>query len=89
VDFAYALRGDVFDIDNAGFELLAEACSTHSNGGLDGELTVRACWDADRLDLWRVRITPDPRRLATSEARLPEVFDAAKKRADVWVGRRW
>lgn len=89
VDFAYALRGDVFHIDNAGFELLAEACSTHSNGGLDGELTVRACWDADRLDLWRVRITPDPRRLATAEAQSPEVFDAAKKRADVWVARRW
>jgi hypothetical protein len=50
---------------------------------------VRACWDADRLDLWRVRITPDPRRLATAEAQSPEVFDAAKKRADVWVARRW
>jgi hypothetical protein len=28
-----------------------------------------ACWDADRLDLGRVGITPDPRRLGTKAGR--------------------
>ena len=87
VDFAHALRGDLFELDNAGFELLAEACRTHSDGATTGELTVRACWDADRLDLWRVGITPDPRRLATAEARDAAVFAGAQQRATAWLRR--
>ena len=85
VDFAYQLRGQAFQIDDAGFELLAEACSTHSFGATTGEVTVRACWDADRLDLWRVGITPDPRRLATAEARTPEIYNEAQARALAWM----
>lgn len=88
VDFAHRLRGDVLHIDNAGFELLAEACSTHSAGGTAGDLTVRACWDADRLDLWRVGITPDPRRMATTAACEPAVFEQAQARALAWVRSR-
>ena len=87
VDFAHALRGELFQIDSAGFDLLAEACRTHSDGGMTGDLTVRACWDADRLDLWRVGITPDPRRLATAEARDEAVFAQAQQRAWAWVQR--
>ena len=36
--------------------------------------TVGACWDADRLDLPRVWITPDPALLSTARAHegLPE-----------------
>lgn len=87
VDFARTLRGDLFQIDNVGFDLLAEACRTHSDGATAGELTVRACWDADRLDLWRVGITPDPRRLATAEAREEAVFAHAQRRAWAWRQR--
>jgi uncharacterized protein len=83
-DFALKLRGSVFDIDDRGFELLAEACRTHSDGLKEGDPTLQACWDADRLDLWRVYINVDPRRLATSIAREPATFDAAKRRSLVW-----
>ncbi|MBR1788152.1 MAG: hypothetical protein IJ762_03025 [Bacteroidaceae bacterium] len=31
-----------------------------------GNITVDICFDADRLDLTRVGITPNPRRMATS-----------------------
>ena len=31
--------------------------------------TIDACFDADRLDLWRVRIIPDPARLATEKGK--------------------
>jgi len=30
---------------------------------------VGACWDADRFNLWRVGIEPDPRYLSTPAAR--------------------
>jgi len=86
VDFAASLRGRVFDIDDEGFRLLEHACATHSEGHLQGDTTVQACWDADRLDLWRVWITPSRRRLATEAARLTEVFDEAKRRSLAWRG---
>ena len=34
--------------------------------------TVGVCWDADRLNLWRVEIKPDPRFLSTQPARSEE-----------------
>jgi len=86
VDFAASLRGRVFDIDDEGFRLLEHACATHSDGHLEGDTTVQACWDADRLDLWRVWITPSRRRLATVAARDAAVFDEAKRRSVAWRG---
>lgn len=84
VDFANELRGKLFEIDDAGFALLAEACSKHSDGHIEAPPAVQACWDADRLDLWRVWITPDPRRLATQAARSQHVYEEAKRRALSW-----
>ena len=84
VDFARELQGRLFDIDDAGFALLEEACSKHSDGHMEAHPAVQACWDADRLDLWRVWITPDPRRLATQAARSRHVYDSAKRRALFW-----
>ena len=45
--------------------LLAFACEEHTNGGIGPDPTVGVCWDADRLNLWRVGIIPDPRFLST------------------------
>jgi len=87
VDFARSMRGRVFDIDDHGFDLLAHACATHSDGHREGDPTVQACWDADRLDLWRVWIDTDPRRLATRAAREPGLFEAARRRSVAWRER--
>lgn len=46
-------------------DLLAQACSGHSMGLTEAPDIVRACWDADRLDLGRVGITPDPDLMCT------------------------
>lgn len=69
---AAALVGELREIvplsaEEAG--LLAYACRHHSDGLLDADVTVQACWDADRLDLGRVGIRPDPDRLCTAAAR--------------------
>ena len=50
-------------------ELLAYACRHHSDGLIEADVTVQTCWDADRLDLGRVGIRPDPERLCTTAAR--------------------
>jgi uncharacterized protein len=45
------------------------ACRLHTDGHTEGDPTLQACWDADRLDLGRVGITPKPHRLCTDAAR--------------------
>ena len=85
--FAHKLRGKAFHLDDRGFELLAHACETHSDGHREGDPTVQACWDADRLDLWRVWIDVDPRRLATGVAREKRLFEEARGRAVGWRAR--
>lgn len=44
---------------------LYEAMQFHSDSKNGASLTQKVCWDADRLDLWRVGIMPDPDRLYT------------------------
>lgn len=45
--------------------LLKEACMKHTSTPKTGNPTIDACFDADRLDLLRVGIQPDPERMAT------------------------
>ena len=73
-ELAITLRGTHYEIDQAGLDLLVEACRGHSEGGTTREVTIQTCWDADRLDLGRVGIVPDARFLGTAAARRPEVI---------------
>jgi uncharacterized protein len=67
--FSESLRGELIFLDDDEFNLLEIACSSHSDGLVDGDVTVLTCWDADRLDLGRVGIRPAPERLCTAAAR--------------------
>lgn len=80
-DFALTLRGGLIDLKESDFEKLIYACAHHTAGLTEGDVTVRTCWDADRLDLGRVNITPDPKRLCTAAARRPEVLSWAIRRS--------
>ena len=72
-ELAGDLRGGaLFDLDDAGMGLLRFACEEHTNGGVGRDSTVGVCWDADRLNLWRVGIRPDARFLSTGAARSEE-----------------
>ena len=51
------------------YSLLKEACRLHTIEHKTGNPTIDACFDADRLDLWRVGITPNPYRLATEKGK--------------------
>ena len=68
-DFAATLIGECVDLTASELVLLQEACRGHSEGRTEADVTVMTCWDADRLDLGRVGITPDPDRLCTDAAR--------------------
>lgn len=63
--------------------LLAEACRTHTTGTVTDDPTIGTCWDADRLDLLRVGIRPDPRYLVTEAARDPRMMRWAIGRSTV------
>lgn len=49
---------------------LAFAVENHDKGFISGDDTIGACWDADRLDLGRVGITPDPKLFSTDLGKL-------------------
>jgi uncharacterized protein len=68
-EFARSLRGTLVHLDDVRFDLLFEACRLHADGHVSEEATLAACWDADRLDLGRVGITPDHSRPCSDAAR--------------------
>ena len=57
------------DVSDEKIELLQEACRLHTTALKTGNPTIDACFDSDRLDLWRVGIIPDPARLATEKGK--------------------
>ena len=80
-ELAASLRGSLFELRDREFRLLHEACSLHTDGLTRGDITVQTCWDADRLDLGRVGVTPWPERLCTAPAKDPGTIDWACDRA--------
>jgi uncharacterized protein len=48
--------------------LLGEALKFHDDGFTDIDPTIGCCWDADRLQLLRVGVIPDPKYLSTNAA---------------------
>ncbi len=74
---AWLRKRGFFELDDAAFRLLQLACRGHSDGLMEADISVQVCWDADRLDLGRVGVFPDFRRLCTSTARQPQVIDVA------------
>jgi uncharacterized protein len=78
-------RQGLIDLTHVQLELLVYACAHHTSGKTEADVTVQTCWDADRLDLGRVGITPDPAKLCTDAARDPDMIAWADKRAwDEW-----
>lgn len=57
------------DLTDHQFELLQTACYLHTTAHSTGDQTIDTCFDADRLDLGRVGITPDPRKMATKRGK--------------------
>lgn len=78
--FARGLGLHVLGLDRNELRLLMFACEEHSNGLIDADITVQCCWDADRLDIGRVGIIPNPKYLCTAAAKNPSML----KQAFLW-----
>ena len=65
---AEELHGRYFLLAPERFALLIEACAGHTDARFNDDSTVGACFDSDRLNLWRVGKTPDAKYLSTDAA---------------------
>jgi uncharacterized protein len=68
-EFALELFGTEYELEGDAFELLHYACVWHTDGTAHDDITIATCWDADRLDLGRVGIRPNPKRMCTDVGR--------------------
>lgn len=68
-EYAASLRGGLFDLPDEHMDLLQYACAWHTHGQLSDDPTIGTCWDADRLDLGRVGIKPEPKFMSTEYGR--------------------
>lgn len=81
-DALHFYRGRFFELPDAVFTELWTACAYHSDGlTKDPSINVRICWDADRLDLYRVGVMPSAQYLCTEEAKKASFIEAAVKRS--------
>lgn len=82
--FAKYLKGKLFEATDHEMDLLCYACEHQSDGMIQGDPTALTCWDADRLDLGRVGITPKARYLCTDVARTEVSMTRANRRSQAW-----
>jgi uncharacterized protein len=91
-EFITENRNTLFSfLDDTQIDHLARACRLHSDGHTQDDLMVQACWDGDRLDLWRVGIEPDPRLLCTAYAKRDTTIENAAsfmERSQPFISRR-
>jgi uncharacterized protein len=78
-------QGKYFDASMTQMDTLEFACIQHSDGVMSGPLTAQICWDADRLDLLRVGITPLAKYLCTPQAKSGAQIERSCKRALAWA----
>ena len=68
-EYASSLRNTFFHLPDDAFELLLYACRWHTDGQRHEHPTIGTCWDADRLDLGRISVIPDPKFMSTDFGR--------------------
>jgi uncharacterized protein len=74
----------LFDCSENELETLQVACFGHTVHRTHPDDTVATCWDADRLDLPRLGITPSPHKLCTGAGKNKKLIMEATHRAEAW-----
>ena len=59
------------------FHMLHTACCLHTSASNHENITIKTCFDADRLDLGRVGTIPDPQYLCTATAQSKDMISWA------------
>ena len=68
-DLLSQLPEDITVLNEAQLYLLDRAIRHHTEGSTSDNPTIGACWDADRLDLGRVGITPSDKWMSTKSGK--------------------
>ena len=68
-------------LDEQSLQLLLTACRLHTAARTNEDVTVRTCFDADRLDLARIGKTVNPDYLCTEAAKDPATIAWATERS--------
>jgi uncharacterized protein len=84
-EFAKTLNGVYFDITDEQMFLLSFSLRGHSDGKMCTDVTVQTCWDADRLDLWRVYKVPNPNLLSSDAAQFIDLAYNMVEKVDATV----
>jgi len=70
----------LFEINDKQLDQLLFACKHHNNKqSKSDDLTIQTCWDADRLDLYRLGEIPDEKYLYTEAAKKRKTRDFVLK----------
>ncbi len=78
----------LLDISQEQFEKLYHACMFHTREHKSDDATIDTCYDADRLDLGRVGMALNPKKMATAPgAKIARKSLQAK--VDVYEMREW
>jgi uncharacterized protein len=80
-ELARSLNGGLLALSEDDLQCLVYACTYHSDGLMEASVTIQTCWDADRLDLGRIGVRPDPARLCTPAAHDPVLIEWAWSRS--------
>ena len=88
-ELAAEFRGKYSTLSDHDFDLLATACSLHTDGLTNADSTIQTCWDADRLDLGRIGVMPHRQKLCTDAAKRSEILKWADGRAAFQVVPEW
>jgi uncharacterized protein len=67
-DLAEEFQGRYFLLAPERLGVLVEACAGHTDVRFSDDPTIGVCFDADRLNLWRVGKTPEAKYLSTDAA---------------------
>jgi len=79
--YATSLSGSIINLTARELDRLLYACRYHSDGLTEADITIQTCWDADRLDLGRIGIKPEPQYLCTDAAKDPKIIEWAYRRS--------
>lgn len=77
--FVLSLADTHLRLSAAQLHLLHDACAGHVDGFNSTDPTIGACWDADRLNLWRINVTPAAKLLSTAAARHSRIIERASR----------
>ena len=67
-EYAAKIKNELISISADDFDKLYYACEWHTDQDATDDVTIAACWDADRLDIGRVGFIVDPEYMSSKPA---------------------